>query len=652
MTKKSNFSGYATRFNTKCSDGRIITKDAFSHQNGAKVPLVWSHTYSGPDNVLGYGVLELCHDGVRVHGTFNETEKGKTAKELVTHGDITALSIHANQLQQQGCRVMHGQIREVSLVVAGANPGAFIDTVSLSHSADGTEYMEAIIYSGEEDIIMHSDSDENYYEEGDDMEEELFYVDSDGEVYPVYDEDGNENVYVDEDGNEIEFEACVDADGDEVELEIDDEDYEDESDYEDDGDESDYEGDGSIEHSDTLEEVFDSMNDQQQIACYAMVEQALELSHGDQGGDNMARNVFENNTRGARAEGLRELMHSDFANIMEEAKRNGSFKEAALSHAQEYGIENIEILFPDAKNNGYKWLERETEWVSSVISGCSKTPFSRVKSVFADMNFDEARARGYIKATEKREVYFKASKRITTPYTIYVKQKLDRDDIIDVTDFDIVAMVMYQLRTLLNEEIARAILFGDGRDSADEHKINEENIRPIWKDAALFTVVINDCVKVVDSDTAAAFVEKVAFSHKEYKGSGNPTMYMTSDLHTRLLWVKDLNKRRIYTNDAELCSALRIKNIVEIQQMENLTRTVAGKNYGLMAIKVNLSDYNCGADKGGQIASFSDFDIDFNQNKYLMETRLSGALVKPYSAIVYEFPVSGTLSAEVPVITE
>lgn len=628
---KFDFSGYATRVNLKCSDGRVIKENAFRHNDGTTVPLVWQHQHSDPANVLGHALLENRKDGVYAYCRFNGTNAGINAKELVKHGDITALSIHANQLKQNGADVVHGVIREVSLVMAGANPGAFIENVSISH-ADGSVYednSEALIHSGEEielhDEIFHDDEE---YDEENDSEE------YDDEEYEDEDEDDSEE-YEDEDEDEDDSEDYEDEDDDE--------------DYDEDYDDEEESVDLTDLTEDELVEILDGLSPEEQEAVLLELAEELENQENDDnvshqlGGETMKKNVFDQ-TMGIGDS--YELSHADFESILNDAKTIGSFKEAVLQHATTYGIENIDVLFPDAKSMGQpEWLERETEWVTNVLSGCSKTPFSRVKSLFADMNFEEARARGYIKAHEKKETYFRASKRITNPQTVYVKQKLDRDDIIDVTDFDIVAMVRYQLRTLLNEELARAILIGDGRDASDEYKINEENIRPIWTDADLFTIKVTDATPVTDSDSAAAFVEKVAFAHKDYKGSGTPAMYMTPELHTRLLWIKDGMKRRLYNSDAELCAAMRVSKIVEVPHMEGKKRSVSGKFNHLLAIKVNLRDYNCGADKGGQIATFDDFDIDFNQYKYLMETRMSGALTKAYSAQVFEY-VTTTLASD------
>jgi len=565
---KYDFSGYATKNDLKCSDGRVIKRDAFKHNDGKKVPLVWQHGHDGPDNILGHAVLENREDGVYAYGIFNKSKAGQEAKELVEHGDITALSIFANQLVEKANNVLHGAIREVSLVISGANPGAFIDNVAIMHSDDtyDIDNTEAIITTGEE--IVH----------GEDITE-----------------------------------------------------------------------DEEIAHSNdkTLATIFGTLNEEQKDAVYAMIAAAVDsgvehgddddnnLEHKEDGGSNMKKNIFsdkaDNNTN--------TLSHEQFGVILADATKLGSLKEAILMHAVDYGIEDIDVLFPDAQTltRDPEWLKREDDWVAGILSAVGKSPFSRIKSVFADMDIDTARAKGYIKATEKKEVYFKAAKRVTTPTTIYVKQKLDRDDIVDVTDMDIVAMVRFQLRTLLDEELAQAILIGDGRAVEDEFKISEENIRPIWTDEDLYSVK----EQLTTKTDYKAMIKQIALSHKNYKGSGSPKFYTTPDVHTQMLWVEDTNGRRIYESDATLCAALRVSAIVEIPQFEGKERTVDLDTHELIGMKVNLRDYNVGADKGGQVASFDDFDIDFNQYKYLMETRVSGALKKAKAAQVFEFVTAG-----------
>ena len=600
---KFDFSGYATKNDLICTDGRTIRKDAFKDNDGQVVPLVWQHMHNDPGNVLGHALLENRKDGVYAYCKFNDTDAGKNAKMLVQHGDITALSIYANQLKEQAHNVFHGVIREVSLVLAGANPGALIDNLSIAH-ADGTSTEladEAIIYTGEDfsnEEIEHGDDDKTL--------QDIFDTLNDEQKQMVYALVG----MAAQDGNL----GHSDLDDDEE-----DEDDEDDDEYED------YEEDQEDDEEDPEDDEEDPKDDK-------------NIKHSVKGGKIMKRNVFDKSNE---EEPKNTLTHAQFATILADAQKNGSLKEAILAHATEYGIENIDVLFPDAKalSRDPEWLKREDDWVSGVLSAIHKSPFSRIKSIIADMNFDEARAKGYIKATMKKEVYLKAAKRITTPQTVYVKQKLDRDDIIDVTDFDIVAMVRYEMRTLLNEELARAAMFGDGRTLEDPYKINEENIRPIWKEDDLYA--IKEKLSSGKTDYKA-LVKEISLTHKRYKGSGAPVLYMAPDMHTNMLWIEDVNGRRIYESDDTLCAALRVSKIVEIPQLEGLRRTDAetGKTYELMGIKVNLKDYNFGADKGGEVASFDDFDIDFNQYKYLMETRCSGALTKPYSAQVYEFEVS------------
>ena len=557
---KYDFSGYATKINIKCSDGRTIKKDAFKHNDGQKVPLVWQHVHDNTDNVLGYGILEHRQDGMYVYGSFNDTPAGTNAKKLIAHGDIDSLSIYANKLRQNGGDVIHGDIKEVSLVLSGANPGARIDNLCIEHSdgASDTIDEEAIIYSGES--LLHDD---------------------------LSHEDKKEDKKV--------------ADGEK-----------------------------------TIQDVYDTLNEEQKNVVNYMIGMALEedtAEHSDLEGGNMKYNVFDKD--GDTGEG-NVLSHSDFSAIVKEASESGTtLKKAILAHAAAYGIEDLEVLFPDASsiNSEPELFKREDSWVETILSGVHRSPFSRIKSTFVDMTFETARAKGYIKGNEKKEVYLKASKRITTPTTIYVKQKLDRDDIIDV-ELDTVALIRKQLRTYLNEELALAAVLGDGRSLDEEGKIDETCIRPIWKEDELFSIH-----EVLATKTDyKAMVKAIALTHKNYKGSGSPVFFTTPDIHTNMLWIEDDNGRRIYESDATLCSALRVSAIVEIPQIEGKSRAIdGGKTRELLAIKVNLKDYNVGADRGGEIASFDDFDIDFNQYKYLMETRCSGALTKAKSAQVFEF---------------
>ena len=555
---KYDFSGWATRANLKCSDGRTIMRDAFKQNDGQKVPLVWNHQHDDPNEVLGHALLENREDGVYAYCSLNDTESGKTAKRLIQHGDISALSIYANQLKQNMSNVVHGNIREVSLVLAGANPGASIQSV-IQHGA--TIEDEAMIYTGEELSIMHSDDPKP----------------------PVEKPEKNTD-----------------------------------------------------ENDETIGDIFNTLNEKQKEVVYALIGEALENNNSEGGDNTMRHNVFDQSEE-QNSENV--LSHSEMQTIIEDGKRFGSLKESFLQHADEYGIENIEYLFPEAKslNTPPDFIKREMGWVQTVMSGVHHTPFSRIKSMFADITADEARARGYMKGKLKKEEVFGLLKRTTTPTTIYKKQKLDRDDVIDITDFDVIAWLKSEMRMMLDEEIARAILIGDGRLASSDDKINEQNIRPIWKDEELYT--IKGIVKGDDSDKAALateFIDQSVRSMTDYRGSGSPTAYMTAEMLTECLLLKDTNGKRIYSNENEVATAMRVSKIVTVPVMNNQTRKEGSDTYTLQAIIVNLNDYNVGADKGGAINMFDDFDIDYNQQKYLIETRCSGALTKPFSAIVLE----------------
>ena len=576
-----DFSGWATRNDLKCSDGRIIRKDAFKANDGQKVPLVWNHQHTSQDEVLGHAILENRDEGVYAYCSFNDSESGKTAKILVQHGDIDALSIYANQLKQQGPNVMHGNIREVSLVLAGANPGAFIESI-IKHGEESDE--EGIIFTGETISLEHAKTVDSSAEKEDVLE----HADSNKEDSKMADEPKN------------------------------------------------------TEGEKTIGEVFDTLNEEQKNVVYAMIGQALEDKDNEsEGGDEeMKHNVFDTDTQNQE----NVLSHDAMETIIADGKRYGSLKESFLAHAQEYGIENIDYLFPEAKslNTPPDFIKREMGWVQKVMSGTHHTPFSRIKSMFADITEDEARAKGYIKGKLKKEEVFSLLKRTTTPTTIYKKQKLDRDDVIDITDFDVVAWLKSEMRMMLDEEIARAILVGDGRLASSDDKINESNIRPIWKDEDLYNIkstIEVDAAATADQK-AKAFIRACIKSRKNYKGSGDPTLYTTEDVVTDCLLLEDTTGRVIYDTMEKLRTALRVKEIVTVPVMEGLTRTTTeGDTLNLMGIIVNLADYNVGADKGGAINMFDDFDIDYNQQKYLIETRCSGALIKPFSAISLEMKV-------------
>jgi hypothetical protein len=570
---KYDFSGWATKNNIRCSDGRTILKDAFKQHDGQTVPLVWNHQHNESANVLGHAVLENRDEGVYAYCTFNDTEAGKNAKLLVEHGDVTALSIYANQLKQKGSNVMHGTIREVSLVLAGANPGAFIDSV-IRHGEFCDD--EAVIYTGEELTLQHAD------------------------------------------------------------------------DPSDKADKKDKKGDDEVDNNEkTIQDVFDTLNEEQKNVVYALIGQALEDKEmaqsaieenennieEDGGEQEMKHNVFE----GKETENNDVLSHDAMETILKDAKRYGSLKESFLAHAESYGIKDIEWLFPDAKNVNMPpdFIKRDDSYVQKVMRGVHHVPFSRIKSMHANITADEARAKGYIKGNRKKEEVFTLLKRTTTPTTIYKKQKLDRDDVVDITDFDVVAWLKMEMRMMLDEEIARAILVGDGRLSDSDDKINETCIRPISKDDDLYCVKasVAAAAAATDDDIAKAFIKTVIKSRKEYKGSGSPTLFTTEDVITNCLLLEDKNGRVIYDTVDKLATALRVKEIVAVEVMEGAKTTVNKVEKPLMAIMVNLVDYYVGADKGGAVNMFDDFDIDYNQQKYLMETRCSGALVKPYSAV-------------------
>ena len=574
--ERFDFSGWATRNDLKCSDGRTIRKDAFKDNNGQKVPLVWNHQHNDPLNILGHALLENRQEGVYAYCTFNETEAGQNAKLLVEHGDVSALSIYANQLKQRGSDVIHGAIREVSLVLAGANPGAFIDSV-ICHGEESEE--EAIIYTGEDISLFHAECDKK--------------------------EETKEEKPVENEKKTTESEKKT------------------------------------TDSEETVGEVLDTMNEKQKTAFFALIAQALENADNSDDDDEeekeMKHNVFDQD------ETMKEnvLSHSDIESILSDAKRSGSLKESFLAHTATYGIDQIDTLFPEPKsmNTPPEFIKRDMDWVAGVINGVHHTPFSRIKSMFANITEDEARAKGYIKGNLKKEEVFTLLKRTTTPTTIYKKQKLDRDDILDITDFDVVAWIKGEMRMMLDEEIARAILVGDGRLTSDDDHIPEQNIRPVWKDDDLYTIKTKITVSTTatDDDKAKAMIKAAVKSRKNYKGSGNPVLYTTEDFLTNCLLLEDTQGYRLYKSEQDVATAMRVSKIVTVPVMEGLTRTDSeSKTRTLMGIIVNLKDYNVGADKGGAVNMFDDFDIDYNQQKYLMETRCSGALIKPYSAIALE----------------
>ena len=574
---KYDFSGWATRCDLKCADNRVIRKDAFKDCDGKEVPLVWNHQHNSVDNVLGHAILENREDGVYTYGLFNTTEAGKAAKLMVEHGDITGLSIYANQLKQHGTDVVHGTIREVSLVLAGANPGAYIDQVSV-HGQDvyDLEEDEAVIsYVSDSLSLSHAD-------EGEKKEEPK--------------KEDAEKAKTDDD--------------------------------------------------ETVADVFNTLSEKQKTVVYAMIGAAME--HGEaesgetteksEGGEtSMKHNVFDQTADQQPKEN--ELSHDEFMAVMQDVKRYGSLKDSFLAH----GIDQIDYLFPEAKNLNTPpdFVQRETGWVRTVMSGVHHTPFSRIKSMFADITEDDARARGYIKGNLKVEEVFGLLKRETRPTTVYKKQKLDRDDVIDITDFDVIAWLKSEMRMMLDEELARAYLIGDGRSTASNDKINEQNIRPIMKDDDLFSIkfTVPLSAGMTDDQKVKAFIRSAVKARKDYKGTGEPTLFTTEEMLINLRLIEDGIGHILYDSDAKLCSALRVKNIVAVPVMEGITGPNGGE---LLGIIVNLADYNVGADKGGAVSMFDDFDLDYNQQKYLIETRCSGALIKPFSAIVLESSIDST----------
>lgn len=601
-----DFSGYATKNNLRCSDGKIIRKNAFRVSDGMRVPLVWNHEHNSPDKVLGHAILENREDGVYAYCSLNDTPNGQAAKEQVKHGDITALSIWANQLRQEGSDVIHGVIREVSLVLAGANPGAFIESV-IQHGEPMEDYdEEGIFYSDATITLAHSDNETG----------------KDGEKDNPNNDDKT----------------------------------------------------GKDEGEETVKDVFDTLSEKQKKAVSYIVGQAVQDAKNEGGEPNkkeeetgMKHNVFDTNQRS------NYLSHSQIKQIIDDGKQMGSMRQAVKYHMEEgilahaegdgegtvqvstptatgintgmttatgtqtYGFNDPSMLFPDYKslNNPPEWISREMGWVQKVMSGVHHTPFSRIKSVYANITEEEARAKGYIKGKQKKTEVFTTLKRTTSPATIYKLQKMDRDDILDIVDFDVIAWIKAEMRMMLDEEIARAILIGDGRLTDSEDHIPEENIRPIAKDVPLFNtkVAVNVAANATSGQVASETIDQIIRSRKHYKGSGNPSFFTTEDVLTEMLLLKDTTGHRLYKTEAELATALRVKEIVTVEAMENYKVDYESQDLPLIGIIVNLADYNVGCDKGGEVNLFDDFDLDFNKYTYLIETRISGALVKPFSAL-------------------
>lgn len=572
MADKSqcDFSGWATRANILCADGRTILPGAFSENNGKTVPVVWMHQHDDPENVLGHALLEDRNGDMYAYVFLNDSDRAKAAREGVRHGDINQLSIYANKLKHRGKSVVHGLIREVSLVLAGANPGAFIDCPVIAHSDMGEE-----IYSEDEAVIYN-------------------------------DMIGLSMAHAEE---------------------------------------------TQTTESPSVSEVYNGMTDDQKVVTAYLMNSMAEQVKGEN--DSMSHNVFERDAESQR----NYLSHDDMKLIFDDARRCGSLRDAVMSHLENgvlahavtdengktvtYGVADINYLFPDARtlDNEPDFIKRQDEWVAKVMGGVHHTPFTRIKSIYADITMDEARAKGYMKGKLKKEEVFSLLKRTTSPQTVYKKQKLDRDDILDITDFDVVAWIKREMRMMLNEEIARAILVGDGRLPSDDDHISEEHIHPIWKEEALYTVHRTVTEGADLQETAKNMMREAVRARKDYRGSGNPTLFTTEEMLTEILLMEDGINHRLYKSKAEVATAMRVDDIVTVPVMENLVDKNGKKLFGII---VNMKDYNVGADKGGEINLFDDFDIDYNQYKYLIETRISGALIKPYSAIILESAGNGT----------
>ena len=599
---KYDFSGWATRNNLLCSDGRTIIKDAFKDNDGQTVPLVWNHQHNDPLNVLGHALLENRDDGVYAYCTLNNTEAGKNAKQLVEHGDVSALSIYANQLRQKGGNVLHGAIREVSLVLAGANPGAFIDSV-MQHGEESDE--EAIIYTGEDITLSHGDDIP-------DFDDSMAHADNSKE------------------GKDMDNKNKSDK--------------------------------GSEDSDKTVQDIIDSMTEEQQDVFYTLIGQALDDSDDSEEDNDMKHNVFDNDD--IQQDGV--LSHSDQETILNLAKSNsvGSFRDAIKMYAENndclsHGIDDIESLFPDYEDvrpGAPEFIQRDQGWVTKVMADVTKSPFSRIRTRQADITGTDLRALGYQKGKYKHDSgNIKLLKRTTDPQTVYRKDALNRDDIIDITDFDVVEYQYRVMKQNLNEELALAFMIGDGREDGDEMKIDETHVRPIWHDDELYTIHADVDIKAAKTELqgsntganfgenyiyAEAIISAALYAREQYKGSGNLDFYCTPHLLNVMLLARDLNGHRIYTSKSDLAAALDVRSIQTVEQFEGKTRAAGSKTKKLLGLFVNISDYQVGSTKGGEITRFSQFDIDFNQEKYLIETRLSGALTRVKSAIVLEEDVT------------
>jgi HK97 family phage prohead protease len=662
-----DFTGWATKYGIKCSDGRTIMGGAFAHHDKMKVPLVWSHQHNDPEMVLGHAILEHREEGVYTRAFFNESPAGQNAKFAVEHGDVESLSIYANKLQEDNKIVRHGNIKEVSLVLSGANEGAKIDNVYLRHG-DSVETLEgeAIIYNDERIRIAHGDEDSEKGGEEDlelNVQEVLETLDEDQsalvhellEATLTHSEEGPEESLVQsvfETLTEDQLTVVNGLLGEALEH----------------AENKPNEGDDAmsdLKHADkTVKDIFDAMSEEEKNVVYFMIDQAVNgngasAAHSDddkketndfiahaiqEGFDKMPRNLFETHGKSAAGSAAEKtLSHDELSTILADAKKPGStLKDSFLSHAVEYGIEDIDILFPDAKSlsNSPDVIGRRTEWVAEILGSSKHSPFSRIKSTAVDLTADEARAKGYVKGNLKKDEIIKLLKRVTTPTTVYKKQKLDRDDIVDIVDLDVVAWIKAEMRVMLDEEIARAILIGDGREPDDDDKIDEDKLRPIAWDDEMYAHSVN----VPSNVSGDALVESILRARKYYKGTGTPALYTTDDILTDLILLKDKMNRRLYNTEVELAAALRVSKIVVVEVMETMP--------DLLAIIVNIADYTIGADKGGEISMFEDFDIDYNQEKFLIETRISGCLTKPKSAVVVKRTSGTTVTPLVPTFDE
>lgn len=649
--EKFDFGGWATKNDLLCADGRTIRRDAFKDDDGRTVPLVWQHNHDDPTRVIGHAMLENRNEGVYAYCSFNNSDLGQHVKELVSHGDVRSLSIYANQLKQRGGDVIHGIIREVSVVLAGANPGAVIEFPMLAHGEESTD--EAVIWTGdeelsmgiedeEEEVVSHAEPEEKKEPEKKEPEKEekpASKSEKEETVQDVLDTLNEKQMKV------VEYLIGKAISGDEAEHDAFDEDDEalEHADDEDDGE--------------TVQDVLDTLSEKQMKVVQFLVGQALEEAEKNKGSEKeepeekeaahsidyegeemtMNKNVFDNEAMNAQEENV--LTHAQMDTIIKDGKRLGSLKASVLEHSAEYGIDQIDYIMPEYKeasgNGAPQFIKRDQKWVAKVMQGVHHIPFSKFKTTFADITEDEARARGYITGSRKKEEVFGLLRRTTDATTVYKKQKLDRDNAVEITSFDVVAWLKGEMRMMLDEELARAFLIGDGRDASSEDKINELNIRPVLKDDDLF--VIRQVIEPEEGQAKAdAVIDAATYGWENYQGSGDCIAFMTRRTHSQFKLLKDKIGHRLYKTDAEIASALGVKEIAFVPQMGDASTvyTKDGKTYQPAVIILDLGDYTVGADKGGAVNMFDDFDIDYNQMKYLIETRCSGALVKPYSAIV------------------